>query len=85
MSFNIRIHLNPEIKVSLSLDKKKAILILNDQGWIFNFEGNAELLLEPSINVLDNGEIINTNQIILKGETIEENTQILWGLRLDAK
>jgi uncharacterized heparinase superfamily protein len=79
LKFDIRMHLNPKIKVSLSLDKKKAIIILNEQGWSFNFQGNAKLLLEPSIFVEDNGHIKKTNQLVLKGETIKENTEILWG------
>ena len=81
MKFDIRIHLNPKIKVSLSLDKKKALLLLDGQGWNFNFQGNAKLLLEPSIFVEDNGQIKKTNQLILHGETLEEKTEILWGLQ----
>ena len=72
-------HLNPKIKVSLSLDKKKALLILDGQGWNFSFQGKAKLLLEPSIFVEDNGQIKKTNQLILHGETLEEKTEILWG------
>ena len=79
MKFDIRIHLSPKVKVSLSLSKNKALLILDGQGWNFNFQGKVKLLLEPSIFVEDNGEIKNSNQLILQGETIEEKTEILWG------
>ena len=79
LKFDIRMHLNPKIKVSLSLDKKKALLILDGQGWNFSFQGKAKLLLEPSIFVEDNGQIKKTNQLILHGETLEEKTEILWG------
>ena len=83
LNFDIRLHLNPKVKVSLSLDKRKVIIILSDQGWIFNYEGNYNISLEPSIFASDNGVIHETNQIILKGETLQENTQILWGINKD--
>ena len=79
MKFDIRIHLNPKVKVSLSLDKNKALLILDGQGWDFSFQGNVKLLLEPSIFLEDDGKVKQTNQLILHGETLEERTEVLWG------
>ena len=79
LKFDIRIHLNPKVKVSLSLDKNKALLILDGQGWDFSFQGNVKLLLEPSIFVEDNGKVKQTNQLILHGETLEERAEVLWG------
>ena len=69
--------------MSLSLDKRKAIIILNDQGWLFNYEGQFNLSLEPSIFVCDNGRINETSQLILRGETLKENTEVLWGIKKD--
>ncbi len=80
LKFTIRFHFNPYVKISLSLDKKKSIIILNDQGWIFSFDGNAELSLEHSIFINDSGRVIDTNQLLLQAETVNENTDILWGL-----
>ena len=79
LNFAIRLHFNPDIKISLSRDKKKSMLILNDQGWNFYFDGKVLLTLEPSIFVTDTGKVVDTNQIVLRGETIKENTEILWG------
>ena len=79
LKFDIRIHFSPEVKISLSLDKNKALLILDGQGWHFSFKGNVNLLLEPSIFIEDNGQIKKTNQLILQGETLEERTEVLWG------
>lgn len=79
LKFDIRIHLNPKIKTSLSLDKKTAILIFDDQGWNFSFQGNVNLFLEPSIFVQDDGQVKKSNQLILHGETLTENTEVLWG------
>ncbi len=79
LKFDIRIHLNPKVKVSLSLYKNKELLIIDGQGWDFSFQGNVKLLLEPSIFVEDNGKVKQTNQLILHGETLEESTEVLWG------
>ena len=79
LNFDIRLHFNPDVKISLSRDKKKSILILNDQGWSFNFDGKVFLTLEQSIFVEDSGKIIDTNQIVLKGKTGKGNTEVLWG------
>ena len=79
LKFNIRMHLNPKIKISLSLDRNTAIILFGEQGWSFNFQGNAKLNLEPSIFVTDSGLVKKTNQLILSGETINKNTEVLWG------
>ena len=63
----------------MSLDKNKALLIIDGQGWDFNFHGNVKLLLEPSIFVEDNGKVKQTNQLILHGETLKEKTEVIWG------
>ena len=84
LKFDIRLHFNPDVKISLSRDKKKGILILNDQGWTFNFEGKVVLTLEQSIFVEDSGRVIDTNQLILKGETVKENTEVLWGFNKES-
>ncbi len=80
-NFDIRLHLNPNIKISLSQDKKSAIIILGGQGWSFIFKGIAELNLEPSIFIDDAGNHFNTSQLIISGETTEKKTDILWGLK----
>ena len=79
LNFKIRMHLNPKLKVSLSLDKKTAIILFSDQGWKFKFQGNVKLALEPSIFVADDGMVKKTSQLILSGETINEKTEVLWG------
>ncbi len=80
LKFKIRIHLSPKIKVSLSLDKKKAIILFSEQGWSFRYNGDVKLSLEPSIFIEDNGRIRKTNQLILSGETIKDKTEVLWGI-----
>ena len=79
-NFDIRVHLNPSIKASLSLDKKSAMIAINGQGWKFIFDGLVELALEPSIFIDDEGNEQTSNQLIMSGDTARNKTEILWGL-----
>ena len=79
-NFDIRVHLNPSIKASLSLDKKSAMIAINGQGWKFIFDGLVELALEPSIFIDDTGNEQTSNQLIMSGDTARNKTEILWGL-----
>ena len=80
-NFDIRIHMSPYVKVSLSIDKKSAIILLGDQGWHFIFEGLVKLSIEPSIFIDDIGNHLNTSQLIMSGETTNKKTEILWGIK----
>ena len=80
-NFAIRFHFSPDIKLSLSIDKTSAIISTNEQGWVFIFDGDVTLSLEPSIFVTDNGKVINSSQLVLYGQTTNKKTSILWGLK----
>ena len=79
--FNIRFHFSPDIKISLSLDKKSVVLVTKEQGWRFLYEGQAKLSLDPSIFIQDDGKISSTFQIVLSGSTKNPQTNILWGFK----
>ncbi len=79
--FNIRFHFSPDIKISLSLDKKSVVLAAKDQGWRFLYEGEVKLSLDSSIFIDDEGKISNTFQIVLSGSTKKPQTNILWGFK----
>ena len=80
-NFDIRIHFNPGIKVTLSRDKKSALILISDQGWNFVSNGEGKLTLEQSIFIDDEGTQLNTSQLIISGETTNKKTEVLWGLR----
>ncbi len=79
--FNIRFHFAPDIKISLSLDKRSVVLASKEQGWKFLYEGQAKLSLDSSIFIEDSGKISNTFQIVLSGLTKSRQTNILWGFK----
>ena len=79
--FNIRFHFSPEIKISLSMDKRSVVLVTKDQGWRFLYEGQAKLSLDSSIFIQDDGKISSTFQIVLSGSTKKPQTNILWGFK----
>ena len=80
-NFHIRFHFSPDIKISLSLDKKSVVLVMKDQGWRFLYEGQVKLSLDSSIFVEDEGKINSALQIVLSGTTENSQTNILWGFK----
>ena len=79
--FNIRFHFSPNIKISLSLDKKSVVLVTKEQGWRFLYDGQAKLSLESSIFIEDDGKLSSTFQIVLSGMTKNPQTNVLWGFK----
>ena len=79
--FAIRFHFSPDIKISISRDNKSAMIATNEQGWVFIFEGNANLNLDSSVFVEDSGKISNSHQLVLNGQTANKKTSILWGFK----
>ena len=79
-TFFIRLHFSPSVKISLSIDKNSALITTKDQGLLFKYSGKAKLFLENSIFVQDSGKIENTSQLVLKGETTNKQTDILWAI-----
>jgi uncharacterized heparinase superfamily protein len=77
LKFEIRFHLEPNVKILKTQDNKSILIDLNGEGWKFNSDNN-------SINV-DNGLYFgkknssNDNQnIIISGMTNKENQSIRW-------
>ena len=79
--FHIRFHFSPDIKISLSLDRKSVVLVMKDQGWRFLYQGQVKLSLDSSIFVEDDGKINSAFQIVLHGKTKNPLTNILWGFK----
>tara|TARA_B110000003_G_scaffold272519_1_gene308550 strand:- start:856 stop:1209 length:354 start_codon:yes stop_codon:yes gene_type:complete len=77
LKFEIRFHLEPNIKIMKTQDNKSILIDLEGEGWKFNADNN-------NINV-DNGlyfgkkNSFDDNQnIIISGMTNEENQTIKW-------
>ena len=80
-NFDIRIHFKPDIKITLSRDKRSALILISDQGWNFVSSGEGLLTLEQSIFIDDQGTQLNTSQLIISGETTNKKTEVLWGFK----
>ena len=76
LKFEIRFHLEPNIKIMKTQDNKSILIDLNGEGWKFNCDN--------SMNI-DNGlyfgrkdSFINNQNIIISGMTNDQNQTIKW-------
>ena len=79
LTFEIRFHLEPSVKVMKTQDNKSILIDLDGEGWKFNSKGN-------NINI-DNGlyfgkknSFIDNQNIFISGMTDIENQTIKWEL-----
>ena len=79
LKFEIRFHLEPNIKVMKTQDNKSILIDLDGEGWKFNSNAN-------NINI-DNGlyfgkknSFIDNQNIVISGMTNDENQTIKWEL-----
>ena len=77
LKFEIRFHLEPNVKVMKTLDGKSILIDLNGEGWKFNSDHNP-------INV-DNGlyfgkknSFLHNKNIFISGMTSDDNQTIKW-------
>ena len=77
LKFEIRFHLEPNVKVMKTQDNKSILIDLNGEGWKFNSNDN-------NINI-DNGlyfgkknSFIDNQNIFISGMTKDKNQNIKW-------
>jgi len=80
LKFEIRFHLEPNIKIMKTQDNRSILIDLDGEGWKFNSENN-------SINI-DNGlyfgkknSFTNNKNIVISGMTNDENQTIRWEIK----
>ena len=76
LKFEIRFHLEPNIKIMKTQDNKSILIDLDGEGWKFNSNNNMNI---------DNGLyfgrkdlFVNNQNIVISGMTNEENQTIKW-------
>ena len=75
---HVRFHIMPDINITETNNKRSVIIKTNNKNiWIF--KASANLVLEESIYV-DKGDIIKTNQIVIKGITKNNREMVKWSL-----
>ncbi len=78
--FAIRFHLHPSVRATISQDGASAMLVLaNKTGWRFSARG-AQLKLEDSVYLPEDGRIRKTSQLVLRGTTARPG-KVLWAFK----
>jgi len=78
--FAIRFHLHPSVRATISQDGASAMLLLaNKTGWRFSARG-AQLKLEDSVYLPEDGRVRKTSQLVLRG-AIGGPEKILWAFK----
>jgi len=83
LPYAIRFHVHPDVRLSLSSDRQKALMRLpNGQGWQFRAlsENGAQLAVEQSV-YLGEGHIRPCEQIVVHGETVAGQARVIWALQ----
>ncbi|VAV99145.1 Heparinase II/III-like [hydrothermal vent metagenome] len=80
LPFAIRFHLHPSVRATVSQDGASAMLLLaNKTGWRFSARG-AQLKLEDSIYLPEDGRVRKTSQLVLRGAAGRPG-KILWAFK----
>ena len=78
--FAIRFHLHPSVRATISQDGASAMLLLaNKTGWRFSARG-AQLKLEDSVFLPENGRVRKTSQLVLRG-AVGRPEKVLWAFK----
>ena len=78
--FAIRFHLHPSVRATISQDGASAMLLLaNKTGWRFSARG-AQLKLEDSVYLPEDGRVRKTSQLVLRG-TAGRPDKVLWAFK----
>ncbi len=78
--FAIRFHLHPSVRATISQDGASAMLLLaNKTGWRFSARG-AQLKLEDSVYLPEDGRVRKTTQLILRGAVGGPN-KVMWAFK----
>jgi len=78
--FSIRFHLHPDVAVQADHGEGNVTLRPgNGEVWIFRYEGEATMLLQPSVH-LEQGRLVprETSQIVLSAHAMAHMTHVRW-------
>lgn len=78
--YTIRFHLHPSVSATISRDGASAVLMLADKsGWRFSARG-AQLKMEESVYLPQDGRVRKTVQLALASDT-SRNTKVQWAFK----
>ena len=76
LKYEIRFHLEPNIKIMKTQDNKSILIDLNGEGWKFKSENNMNI--DNGLYFARKNSFVDNQNIIISGMTNEENQTIKW-------
>ena len=77
LKFEIRFHLEPNIKIMKTQDNKSILIDLDGEGWKFS-SNNNELGIDNGLYFGSKDSHINNQNIFISGMTNDKNNTIKW-------
>ena len=77
LNFEIRFHLEPNIKIMKTQDNKSILIDLGGEGWKFNSNSN-DISIDNGLYFGKKNSFINNQNIVISGMTNNENQTIKW-------
>jgi len=77
LKFEIRFHLEPNIKIMKTQDNKSILIDLDGEGWKFNSDNN-NLNIDNGLYFGRKNSIVDNQNIVISGMTNDENQTIKW-------
>ena len=77
LKFEIRFHLDPNIKIMKTQDNKSILLDLNGEGWKFNSDNN-NMNIDNGLYFGKKNSFVDNQNIVISGMTNDENQTIKW-------
>ena len=75
--FEIRFHLEPNVRVMKTLDAKTILIDLNGEGWKFNSNYNT-LNIDNGLYFGKKNSFVSNKNIFISGMTNDDNQTIRW-------
>ena len=77
LKFEIRFHLEPNIKIMKTQDNKSILIDLDGEGWKFNSDNNS-MNIDNGLYFGKKDSFVDNQNIVISGMTNDENQTIKW-------
>ena len=77
LKFEIRFHLEPNVKIMKTQDNKSILIDLNGEGWKFNSD-NCIINIDDGLYFGRKDLFVDNQNIVISGMTNDENQTIKW-------
>ena len=77
LKFEIRFHLEPNIRIMKTQDNKSILIDLDGEGWKFNSDNN-NISIDDGLYFGKKNSIVDNQNIVISGMTNDENQTIKW-------